>query len=574
MLFLWAIVGAAVAGQAWFYPGRGDEVVTIGPDSTIAGLPVQRSGALLARVADPTAIAALPDVQRVVPLGGQAWVVWILPREGVDELSLSRRLRGRDDVAWAHPDLILPTRPHGLPDDPYVTDQWHLMNTGQSGWTPGVDLDAETAWALSTGSGALVAIIDTGVDLTHPDLSVISGWDYIDSDDDSTPDPSYSGGPHGTGVAGLAAAVGGNGVGVAGVAYDADIYAIRFVGGEVSFADLYDAFVEAVDAGAWVLSNSWGYGDDCPSFPTYGAIEDALEYAETQGRGGLGTAVVFSAGNSGCDVSGDGLQKYSTVISVAAINGNDERESYSSYGDPVDISAPSGGLVTTDLVGSAGYGEWGSDPDYYGYFSGTSASAPLVSGVLALMFSANLRLEVDQARQILCETAVRIEIGEAGYDEQGWSPYFGCGRIDAGAAVLAVANEAPLAPVVTAPLGEALADEVVLRWEPAVDGDDDPLTYDVIWWLGWDRPFAQEVELDGNSLDITAELSPGDEVFWQVTARDLWGAGEPGELQRFQVVSTSHGSSKEQGCASNSGGPSAAWFSLLPLLWGRRRRLV
>jgi subtilisin family serine protease len=508
---------------------------------------VRRTGALLARIADPVALEADPDVARVEVLGGDGHVVRITPREGVDEVAFSVRLHDRAGVAWAHPDLVLPLVLHAMPDDPFVADQWHLENTGQRGWTPGVDVNAETAWSVTAGEGALVAIVDTGVELTHPDLAVIGGWDYVDGDADSSPDPDYDGGPHGTAAAGLAAAVGNDARGVAGVAWGAQVYAIRFIGGYTSLGDLYDAFVEATDAGAWVISNSWGFGDDCSPFPTYGSIEEAVDYAESTGRGGLGTLVVASAGNENCDISEDGFLAHPGVIGVAAANGDDDREWYSCWGDHVDVSAPSGGVLTTDLTGDAGYGSWDGDDACYGDFSGTSASAPIVSGTLALMLAANPRLTAAEARAVLCETSVRIDVDHGGYDESGWSPYYGCGRIDAGAAVMAVADDPPAAPEPRIPQEQAAVDRVLLAWDPALDPDGDWLSYSVSWWL--DPAFVQVIAVEGTSLDLTGRVRRGDLVSWQVSAIDRWGPGPASPARSFRVVGTPHPLAADASCA-------------------------
>jgi subtilisin family serine protease len=531
-----SVLGHGASSQAWFYPDESSERALITADGRLGGLPVQRTGDIVVRTDDPGALATLPWVAEVEGLGHGDTIFRVRTQPGTDEFARSRQLRGAPGVHWAHPDLAFEPVLHSLPNDPYVADQWHLHNTGQGGWTEGVDIDAQTAWAIATGVGGLIAVIDTGVDVDHPDLDATSGWDYIGDDDDSFPDPEYDGYPHGTCAAGVAAATGGNGVGVAGVAYDAQVYGVRFIGGSTTYGDLYDAFVESVDAGAWVLSNSWGFGSGCPSFSIPATVRSALEYAEEQGRGGLGTAVVTSAGNGNCDASGDGFQAFWTIIGVAAVNGDDERESYSSYGSIVDIAAPSGGLLTTDVSGEDGYGDYNGDPDYIGWFSGTSAAAPVVSGVLTLMFEANPRLSAAQAREVLCDTAIRIDLDTYQTDEQGWNAYYGCGRVDAGAAVLAVANTAPPAPDLLGPDREAYLDSVVLSWSPADDDDGDWLDYRVSWWVDEDAAGTLTQTTSATSLDITDQVAPGDVVSWQVVPSDLWGTGEASETGHFEVL--------------------------------------
>lgn len=571
MLLLSLCLLSPASAADWFYPGRGDHRLEIDADGFIDGMAVQRTGRVLVRADDPATLAALPAVVSVERLAGHAVLLHL--DAGTDELALSRQLHDRADVQWAHPDLVLPVQPQTLPDDPLVADQWHLENTGQDGWTPGVDIDAETAWAVSTGQGVLIAVLDGGVEVDHPDLDGIAGWDYVDGDADPYPDPESDSAAHGTCAAGIAAAVGDNGLGVAGVAYDAQVYGIRLLGEHTTTADLYDAFIEAADAGADVLSNSWGFDNGCSSYTLWGSVADALDYVEAEGRGGLGAVVVVSAGNGDCNNSGDGFLAHQAVISVAASDGNDEREWYSSYGDVVDITGPSGAILTTDLSGEVGYGSYNGDPDYVGSFSGTSASAPVVSGVVGLMLAANPRLTAAQVREVLCETAEPIDVdnGIAGYNSDGWSPWYGCGRVDAGAAVLAVANTTPDAPVLTWPIATASEDRVMLQWTGS-DLDDDRLRYRVTWSIEGQEDTV--VEVDGDRLDLSAEVAVDDVVSWSVEAIDLWGEG-PSAAASFQVVAAQQEPTAELpvGCSAAPalGGLFSLSAGLLGLLGFRRR---
>lgn len=549
----------------WFYPGPGEARLTIDADGTIDGLPVRRTGALLVRSEDPRALLALPQVRSARVLRSGAWRLEL--HEGEDELALSRDLHARPEVRWAHPDLAIPLSLAALPDDPYLPDQWHLQNIGQGGWTPGVDIDAETAWAITQGEGVLIAVIDGGVEVDHPDLDGIPGYDYVDRDDDPYPNTADGDAAHGTCAAGIAGARGDNALGVTGVAWKAQVYGIRLLGDETTLSDVADALVEASDAGAGVINNSWGFNNGCSVYETWSSLAEALDHVEATGRGGLGAVVVASAGNGDCDNSGDGFLAYPTVVSVAASSGHDEREWYSSFGDVVDITGPSGGIVTTDLTGDVGYGSHNGDPDYMSSFSGTSASAPVVSGVVALMLAANPRLTAAQVRTVLCETAEPIDVqSEAGaFDEEGWSPWYGCGRVDAGAAVLAVANTTPGAPVVLSPVDEAWEERVLLRWE-ASDPDGEPLAYTLRWEVDG---VVEEVSLDQPLYELTGLVEDGQTVSWSVAAVDAYGAGL--EAQASFVVSKEVPPEKApepKGCASVPvvGG---LWAGL-GLLWRRR----
>lgn len=527
-MLLFALLATAHADDTFY---AGDALVHY--EALLArGAVKGRTGRLLVR-GDAAVVAAQPGVRTVEVLRGGLLRV----RVSGDDLAVARGLRGVSGVEHVTPDLVLPLVPAALPDDPWVGEEWHLENTGQGGRTVDVDIDAELAWSFATGAGQTIAIIDSGTQLDHPDLSVIAGHDYVDGDD--APDPGsdpYN--AHGTGTAGIAAAIGGNGIGVAGVAYDADVYAIRLIGGDTSIEDLYNAFIEAVDAGAAVLSNSWGFGADCSGIPAYDTFRDMFNYAEDYGRGGLGAAVVFAAGNAGCDIDADGMLNHRKIVVVAALESTDTRAAYSNYGDVVDIAAPTA-LLTTDIAG--GYGNYGGDDAYADGFSGTSGATPVVAGVMALMFEANPRLTAKQAREALYLTATRVDHDLAGYDADGWSPYYGHGRVDAGAAVAAVANTAPQAPVPRWVADTAELPNVRVAWQEAVDPDNDVGYYVVRWTVTHvdGAGEAQEATTTDTMLDVSEGLVVGDVVRWSVAAVDPWGEGLASAELSLEVVPVS-----------------------------------
>lgn len=469
------------------------EVVHYG-DLLASGSVLGRTGRVLVGLADDgyqhafayTVQSGWPGTQ-VVPLPGG--LLRVTPAPGSDDLALARAIAQVTGVEFAVPDLVLPLTVNATPADPFYPDEWHLENSGQSG-TVDVDVDADLAWQLATGAGQIIAIIDTGTQPDHPDLRVTMGYDYVDHDADSTPNyADASGGPHGTGTAGIAAASGDNGIGVAGVAFDADIYAIRLIGGATSEEDVYNAFVEAVDAGSGVLSNSWGYGS-CD--PIYGSsvFTRMFRYAERQGRGGLGSVVVFAAGNENCDVAENGMLNMDTPVVVAALESSDVRSSYSNYGDAVDVAAPTS-LLTTDWT-SGGYGSYDGDDGYVNGFNGTSGAAPVVAGVVAVMLEANPRITAEAVRDVLCQTAVKVDLEDVAYDAEGRNPYYGCGRINAGAAVAAVANGAP-GPVAVPADAIARPGPGHLSWDAAEDPDNDALRYIVRWSMSgpWPSPSSE-----------------------------------------------------------------------------------
>ena len=331
--------------------------------------------------------------------------------------------------------------------DPQLGAQWHLRNTGQRGGTPGEDLRAIDAWALTRGAGARIAVIDDSVEVTHPDLQpnlVLGGSrSYRPGNLGSAwPLPCSGADDHGTAVAGLAVARDDNAVGVAGVAPRA-----AFVG--------FDALASGLDAdvadaltrdGALnhVYHNSWGAPDDGSLHPPEASFRAAIETGLSTGRQGKGSVYVFSAGNGACyerspltgacfddNANYDGYVNHKGVIAVCAVDAFGRRASYSEPGANLTVCAPSGnggiGVVTLGLRGST-----------RNDFSGTSAAAPMVSGVVALMLSVNPSLTWRDVRLILAQTARQSDPLHAaqplayGYR---FSHDYGFGVVDAKAAV-------------------------------------------------------------------------------------------------------------------------------------------
>ncbi len=310
----------------------------------------------------------------------------------------------------------------------YCHAQWHLHNTGQSGGTPGADINAPEAWEITTGDpNIVIAVLDTGVVLDHPDLAnnLVPGYDFLDDDD--LPEPvlgSNYHAPHGTACAGLISAEGNNGIGVVGVTWNCRIMPIRIgvAPWEVTAEVAATAIRWAASNGADVLSCSWGTTD---SPIVNSAITDVTSLGGI-GRDGKGCIVVFSAGNESSNITG--FKGRSDIIAVGATDDHDQRWSYSNYGPGLDIVAPTGGsggpwTATTDICGSAGY----YTTDYCG-MTHTSGACPIVAGVAALILSVEPDLTGDQVRHFLEQSAK--DLGDPGWDE-----YYGWGRVDARAAL-------------------------------------------------------------------------------------------------------------------------------------------
>lgn len=346
------------------------------------------------------------------------------------------------------------------PGDPLFAQgsQWYLNNTGQTGGMPGVDLNVLPVWRDYTGEGVRVAIIDDGVDYRHPDLD--DNYDTtVDVDSRSrrgdgapvyTSSDPFSSDNHGTSVAGIIAAEA-NAQGSVGVAFDATISSIRLDFQQYSLTD--SAFALRQMATFDVANNSWGYvfpfADNFLT-PEFASARDALENAASTGRDGLGTVVVFSGGNSrlrGDNANYHNLTNSRYTIAVGALNDDGAYARYSSPGANLLVSAFGGdttsdGILTTDRQGSAGYDRTGN---YFSSFSGTSAAAPMVSGVVALMLEANPNLGYRDVQEILAYSARQVDMRNTSWQINGannsnggglhTSPDYGFGLVDAQAAV-------------------------------------------------------------------------------------------------------------------------------------------
>ena len=272
-----------------------------------------------------------------------------------------------------------------------------------------VDTELDDTWGVkrigagtvhdsgNLGTGIKVAVIDTGIDYSHPELTTNykGGYDFVNGDTDPMDDNG-----HGTHVAGTIAALD-NGSGVVGVAPRAELYALKILGadGSGSFDDVIAALQWAVEKGIQVTNNSYGSSSD-PGTTVKNAFDNSYD---------AGVLHVSSAGNSGNPASrGDNVgypANYSSVIAVAASDSNDRRASFSSTGPAVELIAPGVDILSTYLDGQ------------YAYGSGTSMASPHVAGVAALVRAADSTLPNAQVRSILQQTAEDLGLP---WDHQGY----------------------------------------------------------------------------------------------------------------------------------------------------------
>ena len=382
------------------------------------------------------------------------------PLKVVKELQESNN----DVVSLAEADLATPgaLALFQIPGDTLLKEQWHLRNTGTQfgntvGLKPGADARVVAAWqrAQSLGSPAcIVAVIDDGFDLTHPDLNgnskVIAPWDFTTGTNNPTPqrfniDPRKAD-YHGTACAGVAIG-NANGIGITGAAPACRFMPVRWTS-TLSNDTIKRQFAYVAAQGAWVVSCSWGAAADY--FPLSTVMEEAITKCAREGRNGLGCVIVFAAGNANHDINDpdggtlDGFAVHPDVIAVAACNSMDQKSNYSNFGREISICAPSNGIggvgiLTSDVRGTfqvngravpSGY----DAGDYTRTFGGTSSATPLVAGICALILSVNPGLTSREVKQILETTTRKIGPDDA-YDERGHSIYFGFGCVNAEAAV-------------------------------------------------------------------------------------------------------------------------------------------
>jgi thermitase len=305
--------------------------------------------------------------------------------------SFAGRLRADNSVRYVVPDSKMEA--FFAPNDQYWPQQWGPRK-----------IEADKAWDTTFGSPSiLVAIIDTGIDYTHPDLApnyAPLGYDWVNNDADPMDDNN-----HGTHCAGIVAAALNNGIGIAGIAQ------IQIMAEKVLDANGwgYDSWVtqgiyHAVDSGAKIISMSLGGSEDSPP------LHEAVKYAYDHG-----VLVVAAAGNTANDVK-QYPAAYEEAIAVSATDALDDLASFSTHGDWVDLSAPGVDIFSTIRFGS------------YAYLSGTSMACPHATGVAALAWSAWPNYTMNQIRSLLLRSA--DDLGEGGFD-----PYFGYGRVNARRAV-------------------------------------------------------------------------------------------------------------------------------------------
>lgn len=400
------------------------------------------------------------SVKRKVDYAANAWFV-AADGAGQEVFNIANELLKRDDVEFCHPEIVRRRAPKAI-----YPQQWHLSDATVGGVAVAAHAHVASAHEVATGEGITIAIIDDGVDIDHPEFvhKIVAPRDVTLGIDDPRPKDSspFYNDDHGTACAGVACAAGMHGA--SGVAPSAKLMPIRLASSLGAQAEA-EAFKWAADNGADVISCSWGPPDgdwrdpDDPAHTTDAPMPAftrlAIDYVTTNGREGRGCVVLFAAGNGNEDVRFDGYASYGNVIAVAACNDRGFKSAYSDYGDAVWCAFPSNdraheptgrpqpltpGIWTTDRVGAVGYNSGSAHAGdaegfYTNGFGGTSSACPGVAGVVALMLSVNPSLSREEVRDILREACDRIDEANGDYDGDGWSAWYGWGRVNAARAV-------------------------------------------------------------------------------------------------------------------------------------------
>jgi subtilisin-like proprotein convertase family protein len=388
------------------------------------------SNRVIVRASDAAAMrarsAAAANV-RVEPLAGVPGF-WLFTAPSVRAaIELADALAGELGVREAYVDIESPRVLRTLPNDPLFPQEWHLVNAQ----VPLFDVNCEPAWDLGfTGLGVIIGIVEGGWQYDHPDLAANFAFDATQAGGSAT--------SHGTAVAGVAAARGNNALGVAGIAYEAQVSGLIFG----TAAQNADAFAFRNDI-IHIKSNSWGPPDVGEIATMSSAERTAIESALRDGRAGLGVIFCWAAGNGGTAdrVDYDPYASSRYTIAIGAIGDQDTKAPYNEVGSSMTVVTQSDGntrrIYSTDLVGSAGY----STGDYTSTFGGTSAACPLGAGAVALMLQANPELTWRDVQHILIDTARKCDPTNAQWMTNGagrdFSQHYGFGAIDAGAAVAA-----------------------------------------------------------------------------------------------------------------------------------------
>lgn len=322
----------------------------------------------------------------------------------------------------SQPDLMSDDVPECVNDTYFNTYQWNLRNTGQSGGTENIDINFCSVRSITQGiSDVVVAVVDQGLQLDHPDLNVYS----VSYNSETGKSPSAVEGEHGTMCAGFISARTNNSIGIAAASPNCPSMSISntLKSSPDSRQKRADGINFAWKNGASVISNSWG------SAVQYTIIDDAISSALTKGRSGKGCVVLFASGNDFSSSVSYPANSHPDIIAVGSINRNGSRSSFSNYGSHLDIVAPGEDVCSTTINSS-----------YAFLIDGTSFACPTVASVAALILSVNQSLSQKEVVDIIERTARKVGrynyTMTSGRTNGTWNNQMGYGLVDAAAAIL------------------------------------------------------------------------------------------------------------------------------------------
>jgi subtilisin family serine protease len=394
----------------------------------------------LARQRFDDAAARFPDRTRRAPADLQApdlsnlYILTFHPR--LDLARAAQAYRALPEVIYAEPDWVVSLSL--VPDDPFFSSSGTWGQGYGDLWGPPI-VNAPTAWDTATGAGITIAVVDSGIDATHPELAGqlwtnpgeiaangidddlngfvddVKGWDFLDDDDN--PDDVNG---HGTHVAGTAVAAGNNGVGVIGMAFGARAMPVRAFGldGTAVTSDLVESVIYAAENGADILNASWS-GDASQ------ALSDAIATARA-----LGVVVVAAAGNDSKSTTGVTPANEPGVITVSATDPLDQAAIFTNFGSDVNLAAPGVDILSAKSSKAVGIGGATVASNYL-RLSGTSMATPHVAGAAAVLLEALPTLTANEVAWHLELNANQVE--HPGYEGLDFNPYLGWGRLDAAA---------------------------------------------------------------------------------------------------------------------------------------------
>jgi thermitase len=386
-----SLAAGPLASAGAFGPGEAAEG-TFAPDRILVGF---KPGTPAWDVAGAHASVGAKSKGRI----GQIGVEIVEVPRGRSVSGLIKMYERNPNVVFAEPDYVLTAQM--TPNDPYYPDQWGLPV-----------VNAPEAWDMTTGSSDVtVAVLDTGIDATHPDLAgrVVPGYDFVNRDADASDDHG-----HGTQVAGIVGAIGNNATGVAGVNWGTRLMPVKVLNSSGSgySSVIAEGITYAADQNAEVINMSLGGSD------ATGALAAAAEYAYDKG-----STLVAASGNSGNGVLMHPAA-HEKVIAVGSLRDATSLSTFSNYGNGLSLVAPGQSIYTTRLGGG------------YVRPSGTSFAAPFVSGLAAMLSGIDPSLSPADIQDLMERTAVDL-------GDPGWDVYYGYGCVNMAGAVAALGVPGP-----------------------------------------------------------------------------------------------------------------------------------